>query len=54
METSKINTGVFLSSSMKHKIITVLKWAGLVLLANIIVEALLAFMWLCYYAGVPM
>ncbi len=39
---------------MKRKVITALKWAGIVAACIIIVEAVRFFMWACYYAGIPM
>ncbi len=39
---------------MKDKVITALKWVGIVILCAVLFEALRFFMWMCYYAGTPM
>lgn len=42
------------AENIKQRIILALKWIGIVAVCAALVEALRIFMWMCYYAEIPM
>ncbi len=42
------------TGNIKQRIISALKWIGIAAVCATLVEVLRIFMWMCYYAGMPM